>query len=213
MTAPRSTILLFDEYEGFEPASASMVQILEAQCGALYRISDHASFERAVGAKSTKVCDAILLCDNRHIYPEGYVGGLAARLAECGYSCAGLDGDVFPDLYDGLEDTVCRLGAQEGGLEVNALDIGGMILKPDCREAFTQLPASFFENGWRYASWTLAGRLEAMGHRRWLLKGDDPRKPIRDIPSVSRRVSPPDMVRGIHAFGGMRRLALPPVTA
>jgi hypothetical protein len=209
----RATILLFDECEGFEPASESMVRTLEAQCGALHRVPNRGSFEKALRAKSMKECDAILLCDNRHIYPEGYVSGLASRLAECGYGCAGLDGDVFPDLYDGLEDTVCRLGAPEGGLEVNALGIGGMIMKPDCREALTGLPDAFFANGWLYASWTLAERLEAGGHRRWLLKGDDPRQPLNGAPSQSRRVSPPEMVRSIHAFGGMRRLALPPVTA
>jgi hypothetical protein len=205
--------VLFDACEGFEPATESMIEALRAQCAQLFLTTDRASLAEALRAMSRKDCDAILLCDNRHLYPEGYASGLAASFATCGYSCAGLDGDVFPDLYDGLEDTVCRLGSQDGGLEVNALGIGGMIMKPACREAFMKLPDAFFDNGWRYAGWLLAERLEILGHRRWLLKGDDPRTPIDGSPPVSRRVSPSGIVRSIHGFGGMRRLALPPITA
>lgn len=213
MTTIRAAILFFDAYEGMEPAGDGVIEGLGAQCGAIYRIVDSASFDAARRAKIMTDCDAVLLCDNRYLYPETYVAGMAARLAECGYECAGLDGEVFPDLYDGLEDTICRLGAAEGGLEVNALGIGGTIMKAPCLAAFGDMPDAFFGNGWRYASWVLANRLEQQGRRRWLLKGDDPRKPVANAAPAPRRVSPVEIVRSIHAFAGMRRLALPPVTA
>jgi hypothetical protein len=207
----RTIVAVFDGFEGFDPMPGDQLKSLAAQSDEIVHLRTGKDFAGFAKSKVANPNDTLVLCSNRFRYPEIYLVLLNEQFALCGYDAAGLDGYVFPDLFDGLEDTVCTLTSAEGGLEVNALDLGGMAISAKNFPVFSRVPDDFATNGWRYAAWLLSEQLEQMGCHRYLLRYDDVRTRVKGEPPVPRRVSPPEMVRRIHAFGGLRRLMLPPV--